>query len=723
MIIASPTIALAGVLAVALPITIHLFFRRRQRPVEWAAMELLREAIKRTSQRQRLQRLALLALRCLIVAATGLAVAGPLFQSDERASMPGGATQHELVIVLDDGVAQQATIDDTESFETSQTLALEAIDSLKPGDSVGIVLAAGARPLVWPPSTDLRAARVAVSGLTAAHEPSMIPAALATVMTPDRSPCIISAFRRGTFADGGTLVSVASKATITLSSPETSDAPNVQLTSLEAVARGPNTSRDLVPMRITLRREGGQLPPTTTLLETSAGDSRTTSRVEWSLGQSEAATEIFVQVSRSQTADLPVRASITERDAQQADNARFAVVMGTPVIRVCVIDREQSLAASLGSVASTWIDRALRPTDTVGIEIESIDPATVDAARLVKFDASIITRPDLLDARAWEVVARAVDGGLVVIVVPWSEASNSTWSDGMVGAFNLGWTIAREARSADTAIGIALTKQPPRHLSQIAAELPELTQPVLVERWFAVTIPAGRGQPVLSLEDGSPFIVEATLEQARGSLLFVASAIDLEWTNLPAKPLMVPLLQELVRQAVASVARGGEIGVGAQQIQHPPKHAESIVIALADARVDVNEVRSVSLDPTGTLAHPIMMAGVYEARDAAGHGVGWVVANISVDAASIQTTPHDDLAAHFPGSSVTITTGSLANSATVADRSVSSGPQIPIAPALDGQSLATAAFIVVIALLVGEALVARLASTGSSVVRALERPR
>ena len=42
-----PAIAWAGVAAVALPIIIHLLFRRRRVSIEWAAMELLREAVRR----------------------------------------------------------------------------------------------------------------------------------------------------------------------------------------------------------------------------------------------------------------------------------------------------------------------------------------------------------------------------------------------------------------------------------------------------------------------------------------------------------------------------------------------------------------------------------------------------------------------------------------------------------------------------------------------------
>ena len=53
----SPGLALAAGAAVAVPVAIHLLLRRRRLPVEWAAMELLREAIRRVERRRRLERL------------------------------------------------------------------------------------------------------------------------------------------------------------------------------------------------------------------------------------------------------------------------------------------------------------------------------------------------------------------------------------------------------------------------------------------------------------------------------------------------------------------------------------------------------------------------------------------------------------------------------------------------------------------------------------------
>ena len=63
----------------AIPIIIHLIFRQRYRRIDWAAMDFLLAAIRRTRRRLRLENLLLLILRVLAVILMVLAVAVPMF--------------------------------------------------------------------------------------------------------------------------------------------------------------------------------------------------------------------------------------------------------------------------------------------------------------------------------------------------------------------------------------------------------------------------------------------------------------------------------------------------------------------------------------------------------------------------------------------------------------------------------------------------------------------
>lgn len=69
--------AIAGLIAAAGPILIHLLNRRRFRVVDWAAMEFLRQAMQRSRRAVQLRDLLVLVLRCLAVVIFGAALARP----------------------------------------------------------------------------------------------------------------------------------------------------------------------------------------------------------------------------------------------------------------------------------------------------------------------------------------------------------------------------------------------------------------------------------------------------------------------------------------------------------------------------------------------------------------------------------------------------------------------------------------------------------------------
>ena len=122
MTLLAPGLAIAGILAAAVPIVIHLLLRRRRRPVEWAAMSLLMQAVRRHRRRARIERVLLLALRGLLLAALGVAQPDHPPAIGRRSSVridTSSSTTHRLArsgsgVVLDDSVG--AAIEMVESL-------------------------------------------------------------------------------------------------------------------------------------------------------------------------------------------------------------------------------------------------------------------------------------------------------------------------------------------------------------------------------------------------------------------------------------------------------------------------------------------------------------------------------------------------------------------------------------------------------------------------------
>ncbi len=240
MIFATPLLAIAGVIAMVLPISIHFFFRRRKKPIEWAAMDLLLQAIRQTTRRRRLEKLALLVLRCIVVVLAGMAIAGPLLQNDKKKDPSTQNASRELVLILDDGISQQTICEGKESFLLSRANAIVAIDELQPGDRVGLLLAAGARQLVWPPTTDMAAARSTLIATQVSDTPSNISGAIEIASDTTHSLGVISEFRRGSVAHNlKSNTTNINQTQIFLTSPNQTDVNNTQIMSFDPQARGP----------------------------------------------------------------------------------------------------------------------------------------------------------------------------------------------------------------------------------------------------------------------------------------------------------------------------------------------------------------------------------------------------------------------------------------------------------------------------------------------------
>lgn len=96
---ANPALAFGALLAVV-PLIIHLFNRRRHRPLSFGAMRFILAAHKRTRRRARLERLLLLLLRMLAVGLLGFALARPFVGGDSL--LTGlGERRRDLILLVD----------------------------------------------------------------------------------------------------------------------------------------------------------------------------------------------------------------------------------------------------------------------------------------------------------------------------------------------------------------------------------------------------------------------------------------------------------------------------------------------------------------------------------------------------------------------------------------------------------------------------------------------
>jgi len=134
----SQALALAGLVAAAAPLIIHLLNRRRYRLVDWAAMDFLLEASSRSRSLLQLRDILLLALRTAAVALFGLAIARPFFTS--RAGAKAGNGPVHAVLVIDNSLSMgREKLGGTTLLADAQARAREFAAELPAGSRVSVV--------------------------------------------------------------------------------------------------------------------------------------------------------------------------------------------------------------------------------------------------------------------------------------------------------------------------------------------------------------------------------------------------------------------------------------------------------------------------------------------------------------------------------------------------------------------------------------------------------
>src|SRR5579872_2757430 len=127
---------LAGAAAVSIPIGLHFFYRARYKPLPWAPMKFLKEAIEQTSKRLKFQEWILLALRCLALFLLALALARP---GSRTAATAGRGEAVDAVFVFDTSYSMSASVGENKTrMDRAKEAALGVLNSLPENSSIKI---------------------------------------------------------------------------------------------------------------------------------------------------------------------------------------------------------------------------------------------------------------------------------------------------------------------------------------------------------------------------------------------------------------------------------------------------------------------------------------------------------------------------------------------------------------------------------------------------------
>ncbi|HYD54875.1 MAG TPA: BatA domain-containing protein, partial [Gemmatimonadaceae bacterium] len=148
-----------GLAAVAVPLVVHLVNRERKQVTAFPSLMFLERVPYKSVRRRRIRHWALLALRCLVLAALAVAFARP-FATRADAAAIGGSGAREVVVLLD----RSYSMSREGQWRRAQAEARRVIDGLRPGDRASVVLFDETAEAATTPTGDLSRLRAAIDG-------------------------------------------------------------------------------------------------------------------------------------------------------------------------------------------------------------------------------------------------------------------------------------------------------------------------------------------------------------------------------------------------------------------------------------------------------------------------------------------------------------------------------------------------------------------------------
>jgi hypothetical protein len=512
-----------GLLAVSVPVLIHLINKRRHKTVQWAAMQFLLKATRESRGKKKLRHLLVLTCRALAIAALAFAAARPVVS---QLIGWGGGSIDTVVLLLDRSASME--IKPGDGLASRRQIVIEkvrdAMARLGPSRLVLIDSATGNPQEIPSPETLTDLAATAATD-TAADFPALLTRAaeFLTTLSGRSELWIASDLQLSNWipedgrwaATRAGLTEMSGKPAIRVLSLTGPCAPNTSIRILDArhsegemlldleVLRAAD-SRGLTSLPITTRIDGNRI---TENLRIPGQSLRFQKRIALPGGS----------LTGSGWISIPA-------DGNPRDNSAFLAYGPVQPVKSIVV-------APPGETAD-YLALAAAPPGFGDQRIQLIDPAAV--ATLATSDiASILWAAPLPTGPACDTLNRFLQSGGHVIFFPPGTPSDTSFADvkwsnpteATVGKF----FILKDWNHRDGPLrdGIDGTPIPAERLKAVLRQIP-LGDAAVLARW----------------EDGEPAINRRIV--GRGTAWFVGSLPDYTWSNLGDADVLLPAVQRII---------------------------------------------------------------------------------------------------------------------------------------------------------------------------------
>ena len=561
---------LLAALAAVIPPILHMINRQRAKQLPFSTLRFLKISVQKTRRRRQIRDLFLMLVRMAVLVFIAVGLARPTL-SKLRGLMGGG--QSAIAIVLDNSASMGWIDQGRPRFDVAINAANQILNELQMGDEVTLWLTSGPRyPEVGQVDRTHEKVRqllgqIAQRGPTfergelghlvreARHQLLQSQAAnrYVFVITDNQTVAWEDLFIEQRTGDKTpdtepekTVDPRSRRIPIVFVDCHREPKPNVAIRKVELATILPVAG---IPMKVIVELFNASTIPQQRVAELYVDGTKMGTSPEISLPpQSSAVTEIVFTLSRGGTHQAEVR--ISGEDGARFDDRRYLAIEVDANIPIAIVTQERHEIPYLND--SFYLEKALQP---VSEESWALKPTILTAANLTNDPLSnyriiyLVDLPEIDEVIARRLLEFVETGGKLVWICG---------QDTQIASYNAaheasGGRLLPEPLDTIMAPGVEenrdswqITWLDGQHPALVGLnEPPSLYQSVLVYKYIKARHGAGSASRVLARLDGEgdPILLEKRVGQ--GSVIWLGTSVHVDWTNLPLRPLFVPLMTRL----------------------------------------------------------------------------------------------------------------------------------------------------------------------------------
>jgi hypothetical protein len=556
---------LLGALAAAVPVLLHMVNRQRAKELPFATLRFLRVSVQKTRRKRRVQDLFLMIVRAAVLLLIALGLARPTVTN--ISSLLGGRSS-AVAIVLDNSASMAAIDSGKTRFETALHAVDQILEALQDGDQVALFLT-GEPP--FPEQGKLDGSRDAVLQMLnhcAQRGPSYERAdlgirieqarrVLAEAVAPNKQIYVITDQQKHSWdglkddaagSEGPEAMSAEleklRKIPVIVVDCSREPEPNAAIQQVSIDAAAPVAG---VPLKASVELYNADSRPWSRRVELFLDDAKEASSPEVSIDATSRATHVFnFTLKRGGAHRGEVR--LVGQDGSAADDRRYFTIEVDQGVPVAIVTPRRHEIPYLDE--SFYVQQALAPGHAGGSAIRSTVLEAKDLATEPLAAYTVVYCVDLEapTGAAAEALHKYVQGGGHLVWIAGANVQPDAYNqmNDRAGKELLPAPLL-DVRSAGAGGRDSwhLGSIDPKHRAlEHLAEPPSLYQSVLVYQHVRIDAPPASGAWVLArLDDQEPLLVQKKL--ARGSLTMLGTSAHVGWTNLPLRPIFLPLLTRL----------------------------------------------------------------------------------------------------------------------------------------------------------------------------------